>query len=135
MNKAKKIIYIVIGVLVFVLVMQVVAADKYKALVQVIEEEGKMGVNPLTDKLDFGDLNRESTAIRYVTIENNGGMKNYIMIWKFGGISELIDISKNNFTIEPGEKERLEFQIVIPVSAENKYYNGSVWIFKIPQVW
>lgn len=135
MSKVKKIVYIIIGIIVFVLVVQVVVADKYKATVQVIEGENIMGVNPLTDKLDFGDLSRETTAIRYVSLENNGGMKNYIMVWKFGGIAELIDISRNNFTLEPGDKERLEFQLFIPVSASDQYYDGSVWIFKIPQIW
>ena len=135
MSKIKKIIYIIITVVVFVLVVQVVVADKYKAIVKVVEGENVIGVNPLADKLDFGDLARETTAIRYVKLENNGGMKNYIMVWKFGGMSELIKVSRNNFTLKPGEEERLEFQLFIPVSAGEQNYEGSVWIFKIPQVW
>lgn len=135
MNKAKKIIYILIAVIAFVLVVQVLVADKYQATVQVIEEKGEIGVNPLADKLDFGDLAKETTAIRYVSLANNGGMKNYIMVWKFGGAADLMKISRNNFTLEPDQKERLEFQIFIPVSASEQRYNGSVWIFKIPQVW
>lgn len=123
-----------IAVLIFVLVVQVVVADKYKALVQVVEGENVMGVNPLAEKLDFGDLSRETSAIRYVSLENNGNFSIYVMVLKFGGIADLIKLSRNNFTLESGEKERLEFQIFIPVSAENKYYSGWVWIFKLPKV-
>ncbi len=134
MSKVKKIIYIIIGILIFVLVVQIVVADKYTAQVQVIEEKGQIGVNPLADKLDFGDLVRETNAIRYVSLENNGNFSIYVMVLKFGGIADLIKLSRNNFTLEPGQKERLEFQISIPVSAENKYYSGWVWIFKLPKL-
>jgi len=134
MSKIKKIIYIVVGILLLVLVVQIVVADKYKAQVQVIEEKGAVGVNPLAEKLDFGDLSRETSAIRYVSLENNGKFSIYVMVLKFGGIADLIKLSRNNFTLEPGQKERLEFQIIIPVSAENKYYSGWVWIFKLPKV-
>lgn len=134
MSKIKKIIYVVIGIILFVLVVQIVVADKYKAQVQVIEEKGEVGINPLAERLDFGDLAREMSAIRYVSMENNGNFPIYVMVLKFGGVAELIELSKNNFTLEPGQKERLEFQIFIPVSAENRYYSGWVWIFKLPKV-
>jgi hypothetical protein len=134
MSKINKIIWIIIGIIIFVVVVQIVAADRYAAQVQVVEEVGKIGLNPLAEKLDFGDLARETSAIRYVSMENNGNFPIYVMVLKFGGISDLIKVSRNNFVLESGQKERLEFQIIIPVSAENKYYSGWVWIFKLPKL-
>ena len=134
MSKVNKVIYIIVGIIIFVVVVQIVAADKYTAQVQVVEEAAKIGVNPLAEKLDFGDLSREMSAVRYVSMENNGNFPIYVMIVKFGGISDLIKISRNNFVLESGQKERLEFEVFIPVSAENKYYTGWVWIFKLPKV-
>jgi len=134
MSKVNKIIWIIVGIIIFVVVVQIVAADKYSAQVQVVEEKGTIGVNPLAEKLDFGDLARELSAVRYVSMENNGKFPIYVMIVKFGGISDLIKISRNNFVLESGQKERLEFEVFVPVSAENKYYTGWVWIFKLPKV-
>ena len=127
---------IIIGaIIVLIIAVQIVNTDRYKTVVNVVEGENIMGINPLTDNLDFGDLSRNTGATRYISIENNGNYKIYIMVWKFGNITELIEISRNNFTLEPGDKERLEFQLMIPVSASDQRYEGSVWIFKIPQIW
>ena len=133
MSKTKKIIYIILAVILFIVIVQILVADKYKAVVQVIEEEGKVGINPMADKLDFGDLSRDFGATRYVSIENNGKYKIYISVWKFGNIAELIKISRNNFTLESGEKERLAFEMYMPISADKEKYSGWVWVFKLPR--
>ena len=130
----KKIIYIILAVIVFVVAVQVLVADRYKAVVQVIEDENKIGVNPTADKLDFGDLSKNTGATRYVSIENNGKYKIYIITWKFGNISELIKVSRNYFTLNSGEKERLAFEMYMPVSADKDKYSGWVWVFKLPRL-
>ena len=130
----KKIIYVIIAIILFIVAVQALAADKYKAVVQVIEDENKIGVNPTADKLDFGDLSKNTGATRYVSIENNGKYKIYIITWKFGSISELIKVSRNYFTLGSGEKERLAFEMYMPVSADKEKYSGWVWVFKLPRL-
>jgi len=130
----KKIIYIIIAIVLFIAVVQILVADRYKAVVQVIEDENKIGVNPTADKLDFGDLSKNTGATRYVSIENNGKYKIYIITWKFGNIAELIKVSRNYFTLNSGEKERLAFEMYMPVSADKDKYSGWVWVFKLPRL-
>lgn len=131
----KKIIWGIVVLILLVATIQIVVADKYSAQVLVIEGEKKVGVNPTTEKLDFGDLSADTTATRYITL-NASGIETYILVWKFGGIAELIKLNKNNFTIRKGETEKLEFSLYMPPSApiDNKY-TGYVWIFKLPKFW
>ena len=130
----KKIIYVFIAIILLIVAVQALAADKYKAVVQVIEDENKIGVNPTADKLDFGDLSKNTGATRYISIENNGKYKIYIITWKFGSIAELIKVSRNYFTLNSGEKERLAFEMYMPVSADKDKYSGWVWVFKLPRL-
>jgi hypothetical protein len=124
----------VVIIVVLFLVIQYVNAAKYEALVQVIKED-KIGVNPTAERLDFGDLPRDKSAVRSVTLASTGSMNSYIMVWKYGDISDLIKVSKNFFTLEKGKTEKLEFTINIPNSAQDRYYRGKVVIFQIPKPW
>lgn len=126
--------YAVLALVVIFVLVQYINAAKYDALVQVIKED-KIGVNPTGEKLDFGDLPRDKSATRTVTLKSDGGRGAYIMIWKFGGISDLIKVSKNYFVLMPHSTEKLEFSAYIPNSAEYKYYKGKVIIFQIPKIW
>lgn len=131
----KKIVLWCVLVLVgIVLVVQYINAAKYPALVQVINED-RIGVNPTGDALDFGDLPRDKSAVRTVTLESNGNTGAFVVVWKFGDIADLVKISKNYFTLEPHTTEKLEFSTYIPNSAEFKYYKGKVVIFQIPKIW
>ena len=115
-------------------IVQYMAADKYEAVVKVVEEGGKIGVNPMTERLDYGDLPKGNASTRFVTIENSGGMDIYVMVVKYGGIAELIKVSRNNFVLDPGEKEKLELSLNMPISANKEEYKGKVVIFKLPKV-
>src|SRR3989344_9346822 len=54
----------VILALVFLFVFYVVLdANKYRATVHVIEGQGRVGVNPTTELLDFGDLSPGTSAV------------------------------------------------------------------------
>jgi len=131
----KKIIWGLVVLILFMVAIQIAVADKYSAQVLVIAGEKKIGVNPTAEKLDFGDLSADTTATRYITL-NADGLETYILVWKFGGIAELIKLNKNNFTIRQGETEKLEFSLYMPPSAPvSMKYTGYVWIFKIPKVW
>ena len=134
MSKIKKILLIIVGIIVLVLVVQVVNAAKYKMVVNVVEGENIMGINPLADKLDFGDLSRNNGMTRYVTLKSGGGTSTYIVVWKFGGIADLVKLDKNYFTLNPGEEVKLAFEINIPPSAEIQKYSGWTVIFRLPKI-
>jgi hypothetical protein len=108
-------------------------ANKYSAQVRVIEGEGKVGVNPTAESLDFGDLSRGSSAVRRVDLTNGTAMPMFVSVWKFGGIADLVRIEKNNFRLSPGEKAEVNFTTYMPASAEiGHVYTGRVIIFKVP---
>jgi hypothetical protein len=135
MFKIKKILIIIGVILVALVAIQIINATKYKIVVNVVEGENIMGINPLADKLDFGDLSRNNGMTRYVTLKSGGNLSTYIVVWKFGEISHLVKLNKNFFTLEPGEEVKLAFEINIPPSAEIKKYSGGVWIFRLPKFW
>lgn len=134
MSKIKKILIVIGIILALVVVIQIVNAAKYKMVVNVVEGENVMGLNPLGDKLDFGDLSRNNGMTRYVTLKSGGGTSTYIIVWRFGEISDLVKLNKNNFTLKPGEEEKLAFEINIPPSAQVKQYSGWTIIFRLPKL-
>ena len=134
MSNIKKAL-IVIGIIIALLVVvQIVNAAKYKMVVNVVEGENIMGINPLADKLDFGDLSRDNGMTRYVTMKSAGGIPTYVAVWKFGEIADLVELNKNYFTLGPGEEVKLAFEINIPPSAPIKKYSGWTMIFRLPKI-
>ncbi|MDD5110267.1 MAG: hypothetical protein PHI63_03550 [Patescibacteria group bacterium] len=132
-TKHTVILVIVLAVAWFIGV-QVMAAERYAATVNVIEGKDKVAVNPVA-KLDFGDLSRDTGANRYVTLKNTGGMNKQIWIVKTGPIAEMMKIDKGtSFTLKPGEEVKVEFSVQVPVSAPIQKYGGTVYIFKMPKL-
>ena len=129
----KIIILAIIAIVVLFLAVQVINAAKYKMVVNVVEGENIMGINPTAEKLDFGDLSRNNGMTRYITISNNGSFRIYVIVWKMGNISDLINVSRNFFVLGSGQEEKLGFEINIPPSAQTKKYSGRVWIFRLPK--
>lgn len=134
MSLLKKIILIVIAIPALLVSVWVINAARYKMVVQVVDKENVLGINPLADNLDFGDLSRNNGMTRYVDLKNNGKLNIYFVVWKFGEISDLVKIDKNFFTLKPGEETKVAFEIKIPPSAEAKKYKGGVWIFRVPKL-
>ncbi len=134
MSVGGKIAWVIVIVIVIIALVQYFNAAKYPALVQVIKED-RIGVNPTGNALDFGDLPRDKSAIRTVNLVSNGNTASYIMVWKFGGISDLISVDKNYFTLKAHTTEKLQFTAYIPNSANYQYYKGEVMIFQIPKIW
>lgn len=57
----------------------------------------------------------------------------FIMVWRFGDITDLMELNKNYFRLEAGEDAKIEFTTYVPASAEvGKTYAGRVFLFKIP---
>lgn len=123
-------VLVVFFIFVFYVVLE---ANKYRATVRVVSGEGVAGINPSTTSLDFGDLSRGTSAVRRVSLKDGINLPMYVAIIKTGGISDLIDISKNNFKLKPKSEEKIEFKVFVPASAEiDKTYSGRVDLFKIP---
>lgn len=134
MSKVKLVGLVIVLVIIWFIAIQVMAAETYDMVVNVKEEENIMGVNPLAENLDFGDLSRGLGSTRLVTLNNSSGGDRYILIWKRGEISDMVDLSENNFTLESGEEVKLEFTITIPPSAEARQYKGKATIFRWPKL-
>ena len=136
MSRIKQILMVIGGIIALILVVQIINAAKYKMVVNVVEGENIMGINPLADKLDFGDLSRNNGMTRYVTLKSGTtyGVSTYIMVWQFGEISDLVKLNQNYFTLNPGEEVRLAFEIKIPPSAETRQYSGWTIIFRLPKI-
>lgn len=134
-NWFKVIVYGLAVLIIIIASIQLVVADKYKAQVLVIAGEKKVGVNPTTEMLDFGDLSADTSATRLVTMKA-GGLDTFVHVAKFGGVAELIKVSENNFTMKKGDEKKLEFTMYMPSSApKNMKYTGWIFIFKIPKIW
>lgn len=133
-QKIKIILIVIAAILVLLVVIQIVNASRYKMVVNVVEGENIMGINPLADKLDFGDLSRNNGMTRYITMKSGGGIPTYVVVWKYGEISHLVEVNQNLFVLEPGQEVKLAFKIDIPPSAEFKEYSGRVWIFRLPKL-
>lgn len=111
----------------------VLDANKYSAEVNVIDGEGRVGVNPTTESLDFGDLSRGSSAVRRVDIVNGTSIPVFVSVLKIGGIADLMKLDHNNFELGGGAQTQLEFTTYIPASAQvGDNYTGRVFIFRIP---
>lgn len=108
-------------------------ANKYRALVRAVEGEGKIGVNPTDEALDFGDLSRGTSAVRRVAIENGTPFSLYVFAVRTGSIRTLIKLDKNYFKVLPRSSDKLELSVYMPASAEiDRVYDGRVYLFKIP---
>ena len=130
----KAVALFVILAFVWIGTVQYFAADKYNAVVRVQEEDRGVGVNPTTEELDFGDIPKGNGLMRFVTIENNGGMDVYVKIIKTGSISDLIEVSRNDFVLSSGDSAKIEFLLEMPISANKEEYKGKVMIFKLPKL-
>ncbi|OGZ44858.1 MAG: hypothetical protein A3J54_00330 [Candidatus Ryanbacteria bacterium RIFCSPHIGHO2_02_FULL_45_13b] len=108
-------------------------ANKYEAQVRAMEGEGRVGVNPTSERLDFGDLSRGTAAVRTVTVTNDTFIPFFVSVVRVGAISNLMDVEPNNFILRKDTEERIEFTTYMPASAEvDHMYTGRVFVFKIP---
>lgn len=122
------------SLLVFLFVFYVTLdANKYEAQVRVIDGDGRVGVNPTDERLDFGDLSRGTAAVRMVTVKNDAFMPFFVSVLRFGTIGNLMDLEPNHFMLRRGEEKKIEFTAYMPASAEiDRVYTGRVFVFKIP---
>ena len=109
-----KIVLLGIGVLaaIFVIV-QFINAAKYEMVVNVVEGENVLGLNPTTERLDFGDLSRNNGIARQISIENGGRAPKKRNWGKNRGIKDI------NAKI-PNPQAKAILEIVLMVCSESK---------------
>jgi hypothetical protein len=129
----KKIFLGLLALVLLFVVIQIVNAAKYEMTVNVVEGENILGLNPTTERLDFGDLSRNNGIARQVSMANGGSIDIFVMAFKFGELASLADLDRNFFVLSPGEEVQMSFDVTIPPSAEIRKYNGRVWVFRIPK--
>lgn len=132
-TKGEKLLAFFLAIVVLAVFYITLDANKYRAEVRVVEGEGRVGVNPTTELLDFGDLSRGSSAVRRVNIANNTKIPMWIAIVRLGSITDLMRPDKNYFTLSAHSEETIEFTTYMPASGEiGSLYSGRVFIFRIP---
>lgn len=132
-SKKKLIGFIVLLVIVWLIAAQVLAADRYEAVVNIVEGENKIGINPTEERLDFGDLTRTNGQSRFISVKNNGRMGKYVLAFKTGSIADIMTIKESSVSIAEGEEKRLEFTVFAPVSTPLGNYRGTIWVLKLPK--
>lgn len=135
LSRGEKVITVILLVIFLGLFYITLDANKYAATVRVIEGEGKVGVNPTTELLDFGDLSPGTSAVRRVDIQNGTPIAMYVAVVRVGSISELMKLDKNYFVVPGHSGEKIEFTVYMPASAPiDETLNGRVILFKIPWI-
>lgn len=129
---------IILGALVVSMVataaVEIAYAAKYQIQAKVIKPQSRVGVNPTTQSLDFGDVPQGGKGRRYITLENASSRSAFIVVWTSGAIGELTKVSKNYFTLKSKHRRKLEFSLKVPVSAQKAIYRGRVYIFRLPKL-
>lgn len=130
-------VLLIITILIFFFLFYITLdANKYDATVLAIAGEGRVGVNPTSELLDFGDLSPGSSAVRTVSIENSTAIPMYIAALRIGEINGIMSVDKNFFVIPKNTTEEIEFSVYMPASAPiDERLNGKVFLFKIPGPW
>ncbi len=105
----------------------------YSSQVIVVEAGDPIGINPLEDRVDFGEVPRGSAISKTISFENTGTVPNRIMVFIIGGIGDLVTVEPGSFTLNEGEKMDVKLGVVMPESAEvGKKFSGRVVVVRIP---
>ena len=92
-----------------------------------------IGLNPLDDRVDFGDVSQGAAVAKTLVFNNEGTVPNMVRIIVMGSVGDLVDVSDNSFTLEPGEEKKVRFQLLMPPSAPvEKTYSGRVIVVRLP---
>lgn len=92
-----------------------------------------IGINPLTDRIDFGDIPQGQEVGRALILENAGTVPNQVNVFIIGSIGDLVKVQPGSLTIEPGETKEVKFRLTMPASAPvEKKYTGKVFILRLP---
>ena len=106
----------------------------YSSQVIVAERGAALGINPLVDRIDFGDIPVGQEVTKTLILENAGAVDNYIAIFVMGGIGDLVKVEPNFSTLKGGEGMDVQFRLNMPDSAPvQKKFSGRVFVFRLPK--
>jgi len=93
-----------------------------------------IGMNPLGDRIDFGDVPQGAIVGKTLILENAGAVPNQVNVFIFGNIADLVKVEPTSVILEPGEKAEVDFSLTMPPSAppETKY-SGKVFVLRLPR--
>lgn len=110
------------------------SVTRYRTQVIVAAAGAPLGINPLEDRIDFGDIPVGQEVTKTLILENLGSVDNYIAIFLIGGIGDLVKVEPNFFTLVSGEKKDVRFRLAMPDSAPvDKRFSGRVLVFRLPK--
>ena len=110
------------------------SVTRYDSQVIVGERGSALGINPLQDRIDFGDIPVGQEVTKTLILENLGGVDNYILILVRGGIGDLVKVEPKSFTLKSGERMNVRFNLAMPESAPvAKKFSGKIWVFRLPK--
>ena len=132
--KKRYIAFIALGVVLLLVVTFLFRAlTIYDTQVIAVEAGEPIGINPLTDRIDFGDIPQGQGVGRTLILENAGTVPNQINIFIIGSIGDLVKVQPGSLTIEPGETKEVNFRLTMPASATpERKYSGKVFILRLP---
>ena len=135
LSRSEKVFLFFLSLFFLVVIYVALDANKYRATVLAVEGSGRVGVNPTTELLDFGDLSLGMSSVRKVTIKNGAFFPVFIIVVRVGDIASLINVSENFFTLSRGEESTIDFTTYMPASADvGTTYDGRIYIFRIPRI-
>jgi len=93
-----------------------------------VEDTNIIGMNADADALHFGTVPRRGTSTRRMDIVNNQNYPLFVNISIEGDFTDWINVSDNNFILQPEESSRIIFKTKVPEDAPFRIYNGTVYI-------
>ena len=93
-----------------------------------------IGIAPFTDRVDFGDVPQGMTVTKEISLENEGSVPNYILVFITGSVGSLVTVEPSSLTLEEGESQDIMLQLTMPASATpEKKFSGRVFILRLPK--
>lgn len=133
--KKRNIVFIALGVLLLLAVTYLFQALTIYNSQAIAKEAGSsIGINPLGDRIDFGDIPQGETVSKTLIMENEGAVPNNVMVFIIGNIGDLVEVNPSSLTLEPGERVEVKFRLTMPASAPpEKKFTGKVFVLRLPK--
>lgn len=127
---------ILLSLIVWFFAIQFIAAEKYTAVVKVGQQNMLIDANAASagNLLDYGSLPKGNSATKFITVKNDGGRDVYVKMIGTGDIGKILKIDRNNFIVQKGQKEKVEFTVEVPSDTSKTEYKGGIFIFKLPKL-
>ncbi|MEM2874319.1 MAG: hypothetical protein QW063_02665 [Candidatus Nanoarchaeia archaeon] len=93
----------------------------------IVTTEKHVGINLDTDKIYFGTVPVEGSAIRNVTIANSGSKKRFVLSVE-GPLESWTVASQSRFILQSGENKTVSIHVTVPKNATPGEYTSDLVI-------